>query len=208
MNSITSSTEFPLDGKRVFVIAEIGNNHNGSVRLQKQAAGGRIHCCRSRCRQVSAAQPGSSVSPQGGWFARRRPGRWVYIQDLLDKVDLSVEQHRQLRAYCAAKNVTYICTPWDEPSVDALASFDVAALKIASADLSNPYLIAKAATLGRPLILSTGMSFEHEIRRTITQLNDLGAQFALLHCQQHLSRARGGHPARLSAPPAGTSPPP
>ncbi|WP_311198327.1 N-acetylneuraminate synthase family protein, partial [Pseudomonas protegens] len=47
--------------------------------------------------------------------------------------------------------MSYICTPWDEPSVDVLAGFDVPALKIAAADLCNPYLIAKAATLGKPL---------------------------------------------------------
>ena len=58
----------------------------------------------------------------------------------------------------------------------------MAALKIASADLCNPYLIAKAASLGKPLILSTGMSFEHEIVRAIEQLKALGTPFALLHC--------------------------
>jgi N-acetylneuraminate synthase len=75
-----------------------------------------------------------------------------------------------------------MCTPWDEPSVDALATMDVPAMKIASADLCNPYLIAKAASVGVPLILSTGMSYEHEIIRTIAQLNDLKVSFGLLHC--------------------------
>ena len=55
-------------------------------------------------------------------------------------------------------------------------------MKIASADLCNPYLIAKAASLGKPLILSTGMSFEHEIIRAIEQLRALNTPFALLHC--------------------------
>jgi N-acetylneuraminate synthase len=105
-----------------------------------------------------------------------------YIQDLLNKVELSLQEHRELRAYCKEKGVTYMCTPWDEPSVDALATMDVPALKMASADLCNPYLIAKAVSLGIPLILSTGMSFEQEIIRAIDQLNALNAEFALLHC--------------------------
>ena len=75
-----------------------------------------------------------------------------------------------------------MCTPWDEPSVDVLATFGVPALKIASADLCNPYLIRKAASLGKPLILSTGMSFEDEIIRAIAQLKELAIPFALLHC--------------------------
>jgi N-acetylneuraminate synthase len=171
---------FPLDGKRIFVIAEIGNNHNGSLELGKQLI--------DAASSAGANAVKFQLRNREALYRRKADGSRAedlgveYIQDLLDKVDLSVEQHRQLRAYCTEKRVTYICTPWDEPSVDVLASFDVAALKIASADLCNPYLISKAASLGKPLILSTGMSFEHEIVRTIAQLNALNAPFALLHC--------------------------
>ena len=105
-----------------------------------------------------------------------------YIQDLLNKVELTVAQHRAVREYCLAKGVTYICTPWDKPSVDVLATFGVPALKLASADLCNPYLIKKAASLGKPLLVSTGMSFEHEIIRAIAQLKALAIPFAVLHC--------------------------
>ena len=170
----------PLGGDRVFVIAEAGNNHNGSLELARQLVDAAIDagadCVKFQLRNREAL------------YRRKADGSRAedlgveYIQDLLDKVELSLDEHRQLRAYCATKGITYLCTPWDEPSVDALADFDVAALKIASADLCNPYLIAKAASLGKPLILSTGMSFEHEIVRAIEQLNALGTPFALLHC--------------------------
>lgn len=171
---------FALGGERVFVIAEIGNNHNGSLALARQL--------------VDAAQEAGAdcvkfqLRNRAALYRRKADGSRAedlgveYIQDLLDKVELSLDEHRELRAYCAQKGIAYLCTPWDEPSVDALADFDVAALKIASADLCNPYLIAKAASLGKPLILSTGMSFEHEIVRTVEQLNALGTPFALLHC--------------------------
>lgn len=171
---------FPLGGERVYVIAEVGNNHNGSLALAKRLVDAAIaagaDCVKFQLRDRLAL------------YRRKADGSRAedlgveYIQDLLDKVELSLEEHRQVRAYCAEKGITYLCTPWDEPSVDALAEFDVAALKIASADLCNPYLIAKAASLGKPLILSTGMSFEHEISRAIEQLNSLGTPFALLHC--------------------------
>lgn len=179
MNSILIDG-FALGGERVFVIAEIGNNHNGSLELAR--------------RLVDAAQDAGAdcvkfqLRNREALYRRKADGSRAedlgveYIQDLLDKVELSLDEHRELRAYCADKGIAYLCTPWDEPSVDALAEFDVAALKIASADLCNPYLIAKAASLGKPLILSTGMSFEHEIIRAIDQLNALGVPFALLHC--------------------------
>jgi len=171
---------FPLGGERVYVIAEVGNNHNGSLELARQLVDAAIEagadCVKFQLRNRDAL------------YRRKADGSRAedlgveYIQDLLDKVELSLDEHREVRAYCAKKGITYLCTPWDEPSVDALASFDVAALKIASADLCNPYLIAKAASLGKPLILSTGMSFEHEVVRAIEQLKALGTSFALLHC--------------------------
>ena len=181
-NSMTNMTieGVELGGPRVYVIAEVGNNHNGSLDLAKQlvdaAIGSGADCVKFQLRNREAL------------YRRKADGSRAedlgveYIQDLLDKVELSLDEHREVRAYCASKGITYLCTPWDEPSVDALAAFDVAALKIASADLCNPYLIAKAASLGKPLILSTGMSFEHEIVRAIEQLNGLGVPFALLHC--------------------------
>ncbi|NEX21705.1 TIM barrel protein [Thiorhodococcus mannitoliphagus] len=171
---------FAVGGTRVFVIAEIGNNHNGSVELAKQLVDASIaagaDCVKFQLRNRDAL------------YRRRGDGSVTedlgveYIQDLLNKVELSLAEHRTVRQYCRERGVTYLCTPWDEPSVDILATFDISALKIASADLCNPYLIRKAASLGKPLILSTGMSFEHEIVRTVTQLKELGIPFALLHC--------------------------
>lgn len=169
-----------IGGERVFVIAEIGNNHNGSVDLAKKLVDASIaagaDCVKFQLRNREAlyrVRSDGSVTEDLGV---------EYIQDLLNKVELTVAQHREVREYCRGKAVTYMCSPWDEPSVDVLASFGVPALKIASADLCNPYLIRKAASLGKPLILSTGMSYEHEIVRAIAQLRDLKVPFALLHC--------------------------
>ncbi|MBK5539796.1 N-acetylneuraminate synthase family protein [Pseudomonas sp. TH05] len=181
MNTQTFSIDgVVVGGDHTFVIAEVGNNHNGSVELAKQLVDASIEsgadCVKFQLRNREAL------------YRRKADGSRAedlgveYIQDLLDKVELSVDEHLQIRRYCAEKGISYICTPWDEPSVEVLADFDVPALKIASADLCNPYLIAKAAQLGKPLILSTGMSLEHEIVRAIEQLNGLGVPFALLHC--------------------------
>ena len=180
-----SAPTFDIDGHtvgggHVFIIAEIGNNHNGSVDLAKKLVDASIEagadCVKFQLRNREAlyrVRADGSVTEDLGV---------EYIQDLLNKVELTIAQHREVREYCRAKNVTYMCSPWDEPSVDVLATFDVPALKLASADLFNPYLIRKAASLGKPLLLSTGMSFEHEIIRAIAQLKELGVPFAMLHC--------------------------
>lgn len=171
---------FLVGGDKVFVIAEIGNNHNGSLALAKKLVDAAIvagaNCVKFQLRNREAL------------YRRKADGSRAedlgveYIQDLLDKVELSLVEHQQLRKYCAQQGITYMCTPWDEPSVDALAGMDVSAFKLASADLTNPYLISKVASLGKPVILSTGMSFEHEIVRAVKQMETLGVPFALLHC--------------------------
>lgn len=185
MSPIVPPATFLIDGQliggpRVFVIAEIGNNHQGDVamayKLIDAAIASGADCVKFQLRNREAlyrTQADGSVAEDLGA---------EYIQDLLNKVELTLQQHRDLRQYCQERGMTYMCTPWDEPSVDALATMAVSAFKIASADLCNPYLIAKAATLGIPLILSTGMSYEHEIMRAIDQLNDLKVSFGLLHC--------------------------
>lgn len=172
--------DFCVGGDKVFVIAEVGNNHNGSLELAKRLVDAAIDagadCVKFQLRNRHALYRSKADG------SRAEDLGVEYIQDLLDKVELSIDQHKALRNYCKKKNIIYLCTPWDEPSVDALAEFDVAGFKIASADLCNPFLIAKAASLGKPLILSTGMSYEHEIIRAIEQLKDLNVPFALLHC--------------------------
>ena len=172
--------DFLIGGPRVFVIAEIGNNHQGDIELAKRLIDSSIaagaDCVKFQLRNRQSL------------YRQRKEGKTTedlgaeYIQDLLSKVELTLGEHQELRHYCDQCGILYISTPWDEASVDALSAMNVPALKLASADLCNPYLIAKAAELGVPLILSTGMSYEEEIILAIEQLNQLGATFALLHC--------------------------
>ena len=79
-----------------------------------------------------------------------------------------------------------LCTPWDEASVDILESFDVVGYKVASADLTNHALLRYIATTGKPMICSTGMATEEEIRESINVLQASAAQFVLLHCNPSL----------------------
>lgn len=205
MNDATFEIDgFRVGGDRTFVIAEIGNNHNGSIELAKRLI--------DAAAQAGADAVKFQIRDMGSLYRKRADGVQAedlgveYVQDLLKKVELDLDDHRELRAYCKAQGICYMCTPWDEASVDVLRSFDIAATKIASADLANPYLIRHAASLGKPMILSTGMSYEHEIVRAIDVLNELGVPFALLHCNSaypapdddiqlcYLNRLRELHP--------------
>jgi len=169
------------DGHPTLVIAEIGNNHNGSIDLAKNlvdlAAKSNADVVKFQLRNMDAL-----YRQQGSETAGEDLGV-QYTLDLLRRFSLRAEQLFEVFDHARDVGIDVMCTPWDAPSVQALADYGIPALKIASADLTNHELIADAADRGMPLVLSTGMSRETEIRETIGLLRGKGTPFALLHCQ-------------------------
>ena len=195
---------FPVGGPRVFVIAEIGNNHNGSLERAKEMVDLAIEagadCVKFQMRHLQEVYRQRSLARQGEDLGTE------YVLDLLGRFELSVEEHREISDYCHAKGVLYLCTPWDHCSVEVLESMGVPAYKVASADLTNLPLLDVLVATGKPLILSTGMSREEEIRHTAAFLNRRDARYALLHCNstypapvydinlRWMEKLRGVHP--------------
>jgi sialic acid synthase SpsE/sugar phosphate isomerase/epimerase len=169
------------EGHPAFLIAEIGNNHNGSVELAKElvdlAADAGADAVKFQLRDMAALYRNDDKRGAGEDLGAQ------YVLDLLSKVALGAEELFPVFDYARQRDVAVMCTPWDLPSVAALADYGIDGLKIASADLTNHELLRAAGSLGLPLILSTGMSREEEIIQTTTLLQDLGAPFSLLHCQ-------------------------
>ncbi len=172
--------KFRVDGKRTFVIAEIGNNHNGSferaIEMVDRAIEMGADCAKFQMRQLDQVYRKRSLNKSGEDLGTE------YIIDLLNRFELSVDEQRNLAAYCKEKNILYLCTPWDIKSVDVLESFSVEAYKVASADLTNLPLLDKLVSTKKPLILSTGMSTPAEVQVTVNFLNKRKAQYVLLHC--------------------------
>jgi len=99
----------------------------------------------------------------------------------LREIELSKEDYLEIVAYCKEKKITFLCTPWDKPSVDFLETFDVPAYKIASGDMTNLPLIHYIAQLKKPLIISTGMSTLEQIEKTVNFVKKTQVPFILLH---------------------------
>lgn len=169
-----------IGGKSVFVIAEIGNNHNGSVELALEMAEAAheagADCVKFQMRNMTSVYRKKSLSKQGEDLGTE------YVLDLLERFQLTQEEHKQVADYCHNKGILYMCTPWDSDSVVVLEAFGVQAYKVASADLTNLPLIDSIIATGKPIILSTGMSSEEEIQITSDFLNSKHAEFAFLHC--------------------------
>ena len=170
---------FEVGGKQTFVIAEIGNNHNGSVALAKElvndAVSAGANCVKFQMRNMESLYRKESLARTSEDLGSE------YIIDLLNKFELSVDEHKELKRYCDQKNVSYLCTPWDEESVKNLLSMNVEGFKVASADFTNVILLEQLAATKKPLIISTGMSSPKELAMICQFLERADASFALLH---------------------------
>jgi sialic acid synthase SpsE/sugar phosphate isomerase/epimerase len=173
-------SNFILDQKKIFVIAEIGNNHNGSfelaLKMVDSAKEAGADCVKFQMRNMSSVYRKKSLAKHGEDLGTE------YVLDLLERFQLSVNDHKQIARYCEEKEILYMCTPWDLESIQTLENLKVQAYKVASADLTNLPLIEKLIETNKPLILSTGMSSSQEIEFTVNFLNERNAEFALLHC--------------------------
>lgn len=165
---------------RCFVIAEVGNNHNGSLERAKKmvdlAKEMDVDCVKFQMRHLDKVYREKTLSKSGDDLSAE------YTVDLLKKFELTVEEQKELLEYCKKLGILYLCTPWDEDSVEKLLDFGVEAFKVASADLTNIPLLEKLATTGKFLILSTGMAQEWEIKKIVEFLNKRDVKFCLLHC--------------------------
>lgn len=166
---------------KTFIIAEIGNNHNGSLELAKklvdEAVEAGADCAKFQMRDLDSLHrnQGNSNDPRADLGDQ-------YTLDLLSRFQLTPEEHFRIFDYCKEKGIFPLCTPFDEKSVDRLEEYGIGAYKVASADLTNHPLLEKLSRTGKPLFCSTGMSEEAEIRSAVAVLKKNGAQYALLHC--------------------------
>ena len=96
-------------GDRVFIIAEIGNNHNGDFKLALEmidaASDAGADCVKFQMRNMSSLYRKRSLSKDGEDLGTE------YILDLLDRFELSTDEHRKISEYCAKKGILYMCTP-------------------------------------------------------------------------------------------------
>lgn len=150
------------DGCPVFVIAEIGINHNGSIELAKKLIAGAASAG-ADCVKFQKRTPEICV-PKDQWAIERDTpwGRMTYI-DYKHKIEFGKEEYTEIDRFCKANNIMWTASVWDEPSVDFIEEFDVPFYKLPSALLTDFDLIKKVRATNKPLMISTGMSTMEEI---------------------------------------------
>ena len=154
------------EGEPVYVIAEIGINHNGSLDLaQKLIEGAKAAGCDAV--KFQKRTPELCV-PRGEWDVQRDTpwGRMTYI-DYKRRMEFGEVEFRAIDRLCRRLSLQWFASCWDEPSVEFMERFEPPCYKAASASLTDLDLLSAMRRSGRPLMVSTGMSTEDEIGRAV-----------------------------------------
>ena len=154
---------------KVYIIAEIGINHGGSIDVAKELID-------------SAAKTGADAVKFQTYITEKRVAADSPIFDILKGCELPFNIFFELKDYAEKQGLDFFSTPFDEESVDILESIDVGIYKVASFDVVNHKLLRQIATTGKTVIMSVGMSNLDEIKNAYEILNTKTTNIALLHC--------------------------
>lgn len=156
-------------GRPVYVVGEIGINHNGDLgnafALIDAAA-------EAGCDAVKFQKRTPEIcTPRDQWDIERDTpwGRMTYI-DYRHKVEFGESEYRAIDEHCAKRGIDWFASPWDTEAVAFLEKFDLPAHKVASASLTDDELLRALRTTGRTVVLSTGMSTPKQIRHAVEVL--------------------------------------
>jgi N-acetylneuraminate synthase len=156
-------------GQPVYIVAEIGINHNGELELAKAlidaAVEAGVDAVKFQKRTPELCVPDDQKE-------KKRETPWGYITylDYRYRVEFNREDYTEIDRYCKDRGIDWFASVWDEPSVEFLESFKPIFYKIPSAALTDHSLLQHARETGRPVILSTGMSTMEQIKAAVDVL--------------------------------------
>jgi N-acetylneuraminate synthase len=153
-------------GQPVFIVAEIGINHNGSLGIARQLIDG---AASAGCDAVKFQKRTPELCvPRDQWSIERDTpwGRLPYIE-YRRKIELSSPDYAVIDRHCRERGILWFASCWDEPSVAFIEEFRPALYKAASASLTDHQLLQAMKATGKPLVMSTGMSTLEEIQAAV-----------------------------------------
>lgn len=169
---------------KVFIIAEAGVNHNGSIDLAKKLIDVAVQA------EVDAVKFQTFISTK--LIARNAKKAAYQIEltdpeemqlDMVKKLELSFSEFCELKKYCDSKLIMFLSTPFDLESIDFLNKLGIEIFKIPSGEITNYPYLKKIGRLNKKVILSTGMSYLKEIEEAIKILKENGTNdITVLHC--------------------------
>lgn len=171
---------------RTLIIAEAGVNHNGDLELAKQLINAAAEAGADIVKfQTFNADRLVTRSAQKADYQSRATDSKESQHEMLRRLELTPEMHKELIAHCAVRNIAFFSTGFDIESIDLLVSLGQDHFKISSGEITNLPYLRHIGRLGKAVILSTGMATLGEIEAAIDVLEQAGTQRAdmtALHC--------------------------
>jgi N-acetylneuraminate synthase len=158
-------------GAPVFIIAEIGINHNGDLNIAKRLIDVAVM---AGCDAVKFQKrtPEKAVPAEYRDVMRETPWGIISYLEYRRKVEFGMQEYQEIDRYCKEKDILWFASCWDEESVDFIEQFSPPVFKVASASLTDSPLLQKMRSTQRPIILSTGMSTLDEIEKAVDRLDE------------------------------------
>jgi len=159
----------------VFIIAEAGVNHNGSIELAKKlidvASDAGVDAVKFQTFKAENLVSKNAVKAE---YQKETTDASESQFDMLKKLELDVDTHNELIAYCKTKNILFLSTPFDHDSIELLSDLGLEIFKIPSGEITNLPYLRHIGSLNKSVILSTGMADIGEIEDALDVLTDAG----------------------------------
>ena len=160
---------------KVFIIAEAGVNHNGSIELAKKMVDAAKESCVDAVKfQTFKAERVVSKKAEKAQYQKDATNESESQFEMLRKLELDVKAHKELIAYCEKKSIMFLSTPFDHDSIDLLHDLGLEIFKIPSGEITNLPYLRHIGSLGKKVILSTGMSNLKEVGDALNILINAG----------------------------------
>lgn len=154
------------DGYPVYIIAEIGINHNGDLDKAKQL----IDVAKeSGCNAVKFQKrtPHKCVPEKMRDQMRDTPWGYISYMEYRERVEFGKREYDEIDQYCRDKDIYWFASCWDPESVDFIAQYDTPCIKVSSAMLTSKELLERVKNFGLPVMISTGMSNDQQINEAV-----------------------------------------
>ena len=167
----------------VFIIAEAGVNHNGNIDLAYKlidiATESHADAVKFQAFKTENLILANVVKAP---YQQKTTDAGESQYEMLKRLEITLEQNMRLMEHCRKNNIIFLTTPFDEGSLDELDALNLPAYKIASTDLTNLPFLKKVAQKGKPVFLSTGMSYLHEVELALAEIYPWNKDLVLLQC--------------------------
>lgn len=171
---------------KVVIIAEAGVNHNGSLEMACRLADEAKHAGADYVKfQTGIPENVISVLAEQAEYQKHNTGTSESQLDMVRKIMLRPDDFKPLKEYCDSIGIRFLSTPFDLDSIDILKPLEMDLWKIPSGEITNLPYLRKIASMGQPVVMSTGMSRLGEVDDAVGVLLDGGLtldMITLLHC--------------------------